>query len=560
MPTSLTFFFRLLPLLAFFALANGAAAQAPAGNSKLVNLRQADSLTGVVMNGVTLKKLMGNVALQQGNVELYADLVLQNEARNTLQAFGNVRIIQADSVTIVGDTATYNGNTRFARMTGRTVILNDGTVTLTTRRLDYNLSSHVAYYTGGGTIVDKQSTLTSREGTYNTETKLFTYRGDVRIVDPQSTITADSLRYSSLSKDAFFIAPAKIVSKGDTLYANDGSYNVTNQISNFRGRSTVRTKDFDLTADTLNYDKPTQIGIAKGNVVFNARKDSTLLTGSVGRYYGTQGVTRVWGNALMRNLRQRDTLYLAADTLVSREIYTPKDTIRRLFAYRNVLIFKRDFQGKCDSLAYYVNDSTLYFYKKPVLWSDGNQSEGDSVRLVLKNGKLNLMVLQGKAFVIALDTLKNFNQMKGRRITSYLNADAKIDLVFVDGNAESIYFALDDKQKMIGMNRVECSKMTLNFKAGEVKRIAFVGKPESALTPPKQITADNRELDGFNWRIKLRPTRQQVVANRLGSVALNVPAEKRPPVVKPAPKKPVAAPKKKAKPPVRKPVKAKLLQ
>lgn len=549
--------FRWLLFVPLLLLAVAALGQAP-GGGKLVNIQRADSLKSVVIGGVSLKKLMGNVALQQGNVQLFADLVLQNEARNTLQAFGNVRIIQADSVTIVGDTATYNGNTRFARMTGRTVILNDGTVTLTTRRLDYNLSSHVAYYTGGGTIVDKQSTLTSREGTYNTESKLFTYRGDVRIVDPQSTITADSLRYSSLSKDAFFIAPAKIVSKGDTLFANDGSYNVTNQISNFRGRSTVRTKDFDLTADTLNYDKPTQIGIARGNVVFNARRDSTLLTGQVGRYYGNQGLTRVWGNALMRNLRQRDTLYLAADTLVSREIYQPRDTLRRLYAYRNVLIFKRDFQGKCDSLAYYVNDSTLYFYKKPILWSEGNQSEGDSIRLMLKNGKLNVMVLQGKAFAIALDTLKQFNQMKGRRITSYLNPEAQIDRVFVEGNAESIYFALDDDQKLIGMNRVECAKMTLNFKAGAVRRIAFVGKPESALTPPRQITAENRELDGFNWRIKLRPTREQVIGQRLAGFSS---APKiRPPAVKPAPKKPFVVPKKKAKSPVRKPAKAKLIQ
>lgn len=541
-----------VPLL---LLAGAAFGQAP-GGGKLVTIQRADSLKGVVIGGVSLKKLMGNVALQQGNVQLFADLVLQNEVRNTLQAFGNVRIIQADSVTIVGDTATYNGNTRFARMTGRTVILNDGTVTLTTRRLDYNLASHVAYYTGGGTIVDKNSTLTSREGTYNTESKLFTYRGDVRIVDPQSVITADSLRYSSLSKDAFFIAPAKIVSKGDTLFANDGSYNVSNQISNFRGRSTVRTKDFDLTADTLNYDKPTQIGIARGNVVFNARKDSTLLTGQVGRYYGTQGLTRVWGNALMRSLRQGDTLYLAADTLVSREIYQPRDTLRRLYAYRNVAIFRRDFQAKCDSLAYYVNDSTLYFYKKPVLWSERNQSEGDSIRLMLKNGKLHVMLLQGKAFAIALDPLKQFNQMKGRRITSYLNADSQVDRVFVDGNAESIYFALDDDQKLIGMNRVECSKITLNFSSGKVSRIATVGKPESTLTPPRLITAENRELDGFNWRIKLRPTREQVVGQRLAGFLTAGPR----PTVKPAPQKPVVMPKKKPKTPARKPAKAKLLQ
>jgi lipopolysaccharide export system protein LptA len=523
-------FFSLLGLLA-----GRAAAQAP-GAGKIVNILRADSLTGVVVKGVNLKRLVGNVALQQGNVLLNADLVLQNEAANTLQAFGNVRIVQADSVTITGDTATYNGNTRFAKMTGRRVVLNDGTITLTTRRLDYNLTSHVAYYTGGGTIVDKQSTLTSREGTYNTELKLFTYRGDVRVVDPQSTITADSLRYNSLSKEAFFIAPTtKIVSKDDTLYAKPGSvYNTRTRTSNFRGRSQYSSPKYDLTADTLIYDPPTKIAIAHGNVVFVSRPDSAILTGREGRNYGQSGLTRVWGNALLRNISKGDTLYLAADTLVARETITPIDTLRRLFAYRAVRIFRRDFQGKCDSLAYYVNDSTLYFYKKPVLWSTDSQSEGDSVRLFLKNGRISSLLLQGKAFVISLDTLRNFNQMKGRRITSFLNNENKLERVLVEGNAESIYFALDDKKKLIGMNRVECARMTLSFRQGEVKRIAFVGKPESSLTPPAQITPANRELDGFIWREKLRPTKQQVIEGRIPKETVQKPVPKRP-TVAPAP-------------------------
>ncbi|MCY7351777.1 MAG: hypothetical protein LH606_14115 [Cytophagaceae bacterium] len=536
---------KFFTCLGLFALLTGQVrAQNPAG-SKIVTLIRADSLAGTVVKGVQLKKLIGNVALQQGNVLLYSDLVLQDENKNTLQAFGNVRIIQGDSVTLTGDTALYYGNSRLAKMTGRTVVLNDGTIMLTTRRLDYNMNTHVAVYSGGGTIIDKQSILTSRDGTYNTETKLFTYRNDVRIVDPERVITADSLRYSALSKDAFFIAPTKIASKSDTVFANGGSYNVASQISNIQGRSTVRTDKIDLTADTLNYDKPTQIGIARGNVVFIARTDSTVLTGNVGRYFGTQGITRVWGDAVLRNIRQNDTLYLSADTLLSREIYVGQDTIRRLFAYRNVLIFKRDFQAKCDSLAYYVNDSTLFFYKKPILWSTGNQSEGDSVQLKMKNGKLNTVILRGHAFVVSRDSLLNFNQMKGRRITTYLNPDSKLERVFVEGNGESIYYALDEKNKLVGLNRSESSKMTLHFREGEVKRIAYVGKPEQSLIPPPKITEDNRILDGFNWRENLRPNREKVLRNRPPLIPFKTPTK----AITPVPVKTKQAPK---KPPVKK--------
>lgn len=45
--------------------------------------------------------------------------------------------------------------------------------------------------------------------------------------------------------------------------------------------------------------------------------------------------------------------------------------------------------------------------------------EADSMRVLLKNNRINTMFLKTKSFVISLDTLKNFNQIKGRTITAY---------------------------------------------------------------------------------------------------------------------------------------------
>ncbi len=120
------------------------------------------------------------------------------------------------------------------------------------------------------------------------------------------------------------------------------------------------------------------------------------------------------------------------------------------------------------------------------------------------------MYLNRRAFIIARDTLIQYNQVKGRRITAYFNADSKLDNTLVEGNGESIYFAKKDDSKPIGMNYVQASRMRLHFRENQVKRIAFVGSPDGVLRPPKEVTADNRELDGFNWREKERPTREMV--------------------------------------------------
>lgn len=472
--------------------------------------------SAVIINDGSFEKyrLIGNVALRQNTSTMFCNTAILNRLTNSVEAFGNVKIIQADTVTITGDYATYAGNSRVAKITGK-VLLNDNTIKLNTDRLDYDLDTHVGYYNNNGKIEEGKSTLTSKEGFYNTVTKIFMFYKNVKIVDDESKIITDSLKYSTLSKEAFFISPTSIYSKTDTMLVKKGVYNTVTKVSNFYGRSTAITKDYLLTADTLYYDTPTETGILKGNAEIFSKKDSIVLNGNLGKYYGRMGQSSMADHALMRMIQGKDTLFLSADTLQSFENKELKT--RRLTAYNHVIIFRKDIQGRCDSLTYNMADSTISFFKKPILWANGSQSEADSINLQLINNKVRVMNLSTKSFVITEDSTQNYNQVKGRKITTYLSADSKIERVNVVGNGESIYFATDDKKTLIGMNRVECSRMNISFKNNEVKRIAFIGKPDASLTPPHELTAEKKELDGFRWRAKEKPTREATIENRITS-------------------------------------------
>ena len=61
------------------------------------------------------------------------------------------------------------------------------------------------------------------------------------------------------------------------------------------------------------------------------------------------------------------------------------------------------------------------------------------------------------------------------------------------------------------MNRVQCGKMNLNFVKSRVSRITFIGKPDGRFIPPKEIKADDKELDGFRWRLNERPTKESII-------------------------------------------------
>ncbi|MEZ0610598.1 OstA-like protein [Fibrella sp. WM1] len=528
-----------------------------AGGTEQVEILNADSLEVLQTPGNVTRRLVNNVRLRHKGALMYCNLAIQNATSNVIEAYGNVRILQGDTITVRGDTMYYYGNTRSSTLLGR-VSLKDRKMTLTTARLDYDLANGIAHYPVKGRIVDKENILTSDEGYYDTRLKQFTFIRNVRLVSPKSLLTADSLLYNSFTKVATFQGPTRIVNEDGTLLARNGTYNTVTRVSNFRQRATAYTDKYTLTGDTLNFDNQTELGIARGNVVLVGKENNTVITGDHGRYNGKAGVSRVTGHAVVRSVVSKDTLYMRADTLFSYD--TPSGSKekrpRKLIGQKNVLVYKSDLQSRCDSLVYSVSDSTFYFYKKPIVWSQSYQMEADTLTAKLKNNRINTMLLRGKSFVVSQDTLKYFNQIKGRSITAtfrdvrdtlrppvakrVVKAGSRtaartasapkpprsttavagppkveektvLDRVVVEGNGQSIYFVIDDKNVFTGMNRVDCSKMTIDFKKNRVGTIRFYGQPDGTLIPPKQLTEDKKKLDGFRWREKDKPTKEQVL-------------------------------------------------
>ncbi|GAB3544665.1 OstA-like protein [Spirosoma fluminis] len=578
-------------LLSFLIAAPNALAQvgrpATPAADKVELLPGSDSLVIVNIPGQAVRKIYNNVRFRQKGVLMYCDLAIQNVTSNVIEAYGNVRMIQGDTISVRGDTMLYYGNTRQANVRGR-VVMKDRKMTLTTAQLDYDMISGIAHYPTPGRIVDKENVLTSREGYYDTRSKLFTFRQNVRLVNDKGTLTADSLLYNSLSRIATFQGPTRITNKDGVLTAIEGQYNTTTGISNFQRRATVETPTYRLTGDSLYYDNVTELGIAKGKVIMVAKDRKIIINGDHVRYNGKAGISRVTGHPVMKSLASeasRDTLFLRADTLFS---FDDKATnTRRLLAHKNVFVYKSDLQSKCDSLLYNTADSTIYFYKKPIVWSQNKyQMEADSMRALLKNNRINTMFLKGRSFVISLDTLKNFNQIKGRTITAYFTTKTRpaditpqttaaarvggtsstaspiirtvstvatnpspksvlvqntapvsasapvqeetaLERVIVEGNGQSIYYAVDEQNRMIGLNHVECSRMNIEFLENKVGRIRFYGRPDAQLIPPQEITSENEQLDGFRWREPEKPTKAQVLWLEI------------PPAEQPAAKKPI---------------------
>ena len=200
---------------------------------------------------------------------------------------------------------------------------------------------------------------------------------------------------------------------------------------------------------------------------------------------------------------------------------TKKD-LEKIVADGHVRVIRADFQSVSDSLLYNLKDSVIFFYNDPVLWNQENQLEADTVNILLKNNRLHLMKLLQDAFVIQTDTIKNYNQIKGRTLDAFFDKQGQLSTIKVDGNGESLYFALDEKNKIIGLNKVQCSNMQFYFKQKKIKQIVFRGEPESLLIPPKEVLTEDMKLEKFEWKTSLRPKLSTIATEKQLSVMSSV--------------------------------------
>lgn len=495
-----------------FFLLSPALLQAQAGEK--VQLIQAGSLEGIVKQGEELRKLIGDVVFKHDGSMLYCDSAYQYEKKNEIECFGHVRMVQGDTVTLTGKKLHYNGNTKRAVVTEE-VVLRDKKMTLYTDYLDYDTKAKLATYQEGGRIIDEDNVLTSQRGYYNTASKIFWFKKDVKLVNDKEkyTLVSDTLQYHTITKIATFRGPSVVTKEDDVLYADHGEYDTEKAHSRATGRAKVVSGRYTLEGDRLRYDEAGKYGIAEGNVKVTSIENDLEVFGDLAHYWGKDGVVRITGKPLVKNRMEGDTLFLTADTLISIDRKNAKDTtIKEKFlqAFHHVKIFKDDMQAKCDSLIYNFIDSTIYLYQDPLMWNGGNQIEADSISILMKNKRIHRMDTNMNSFIISQDTIKKFNQVKGKKMVAYFTND-KISRVNVTGNGQSIYYAIEEKDdKLIGMNKAECSNIVIKFNEGEVSNITFIKKPDAKFIPPHEIIPEEERLKGFQWRIDEKPTREQV--------------------------------------------------
>jgi lipopolysaccharide export system protein LptA len=199
-----------------------------------------------------------------------------------------------------------------------------------------------------------------------------------------------------------------------------------------------------------------------------------------------------------------DTIPVAAGDTISPVLNGQEtDSVRIMVAYYGARFFSNEMQGKCDSIYYNMRDSIIYMFGQPVIWSDESQLSAEFMEVHSLDGDLDRIIMKNTAFIVSEEQEGLYNQIKGKDIVGIIR-DGELYRVNVDGNAETLYYPLENDE-IIGINKAASASLVIYLRENKPDRIIFLKDVDSNLFPLENVTEEERILNNFQWLDHLRP-------------------------------------------------------
>lgn len=438
------------------------------------------------------------VQFEHQGADLWCDYALLYQAENRLEAIGNVRLNQGDSVLMTSGYLEYDGDLKVAKSYEKVQLTNRSSV-LTTDTLLFDRERQQAYYEYFGTIVDSANTLTSRVGRYFVGPKKYQFEDSVRIVNPEYLVESARLDYYTTSKNAYMYGPSRITGDAYMMYFERGYYDTRIEQGYGIKNTEIHYNNRIIEGDSVYFDKATEFASATNNITVTDTLNNGVIRAHYAEVHKARDSVFATRRAVSINLVEQDSLYMHGDTLMVTGL--PDERIVR--AFRNSKFYKTDLSGKADSIHFEQRTGITQLIREPVLWNLENQMTGDSIYLIsdMETEKLDSLKVIGNAFIISEDTVghKGFNQAKGKDLFGKFreNELRTVDLV---GNTELVYFMYNDDNELLGINKTVCSRIRLRLLQSDIDQITFITNPDGTIFPEKDLPRDSRILEGFIWR------------------------------------------------------------
>lgn len=509
MKRTLLYFFLLTVLCSAFAMPEIHKLPQPAQHAKpepeeRIILKHADNLRFNENEMQSAQRLSGNVVLMHKGMTMFCDSAMLYEQSQTFDAFGHVKIVQGDTLTLTGDRLHYDGETLIAEMRFN-VIMTHRNQKLYTDSLYYDRLYNMGYYEEGGKLIDGKNQLTSDWGEYHTDTRQATFNYNVELINDRFKLITDTLHYDTQTKWAEVVGASNIYSNADTLYTEHGFYNSDNEQVKLYKRSKAYGRNRIMEGDTVYYDKKTGVMEAFQNVSCLDEKNKNLLTGDYAWYNELTGEAIATKNALARDFSQgKDTLYFHADTLHMYSYNLETDSAYRvLHAYFHARAYREDVQAVADSMVFHSAQKKITLFRDPIAWSDQRQIVGEEINVYLNDSTIDSVYVDRQALMIEKLDSTHFNQVGAQQMRTYF-VKGEVSENRAVGNVMVVNYPLEKDSTINYQNYVETAEARMFMKDRKLKKI-WAPASHGFFYPIGMAPAERTRLEGFAWFDYIRP-------------------------------------------------------
>jgi len=316
---------RLAYSLILLLVSFGLFAQNTEQKDSLVRLLGCDELQQVEEYGQSYRKALGHARFEHNSTLLICDTALWNVNQNVINAFGNVQIIQNNTV-LSSESLDYLIDQNLAQFRGALVQLRDKDGnTLRTTDLDYNTKDSVAVFRNGGALRDKDGQIIeSDDGHYYSKLKTFSFTNNVNMYTDSIFVKTDDLDYNTGTNVATFGTGTNAWRDNNMLSSQAGFYERTLEKFTFFRNVHILTENQEAWADTLVYYRvPNNVEMFGHVELLDTTRNVAAVAGYV-QYIDSLSFIKLAREpaviAISEQGEKRDTAYIGADTLILRSI------------------------------------------------------------------------------------------------------------------------------------------------------------------------------------------------------------------------------------------------
>ena len=476
----------------------------PRPKGEKIVLKHADKVHFDQYKNPGVQIFIGNVAFDHNGLLLYCDSADFYQDDNSFKAFGHVRMVQGDTLSLRGEYLFYDGNSQIAQVR-RNVVLRHRKTELYTDSLNYDRVYNMGYFFEGGKLVDGENVLTSDWGQYDTSTREALFNYNVNLEGKDYMLSGDTLYYDTRPRQSHMLGPSTIVNGESRIRTENGYFNSETSSVKLLDRSVVVDKTHKIVGDTIDYDKGTGEARARGNVVLVDEANKNIMTSHYCYYNDSTGYAIAYDSAQIKNYSETDTLYMHADTF---KIYTynlrTDSAYRVAHAFAHVRSYRTDVQSVADSMIYNSLQHKLSLFGNPIIWNENRQILGEEIFAYFNDSSIDSIHVVNQALMAERLDSVHYNQVAGREMNFYFeNGQLKENRVI--GNVLVNYFAYDDDSLMIGMNHTETSLLRLFMENKQLSKI-WTRESKGTFYPLLFVTDKEAYLSNFAWFDYMRPS------------------------------------------------------